>query len=82
MAELDSQMHWVISENVARYQEMLKSETDTCRRKMLEDFLVLEQQKLRAASHSLSQSFGAAAGKASEHDQTENEQGDGAPQRR
>ncbi len=50
MAELDSQMHWVIAENVARFQNQLKTETDTCQRKFLEGLLALEREKLKAVS--------------------------------
>ena len=40
---------WVTEENIARFERQLKSETDTCQRKLLEGLLVLERQKLKTA---------------------------------
>lgn len=40
------QDQWIASENIARFRERLKTETDICERKMLEGLIVLE--KLRA----------------------------------
>ena len=81
MAQFDRQARWVTTENIARFQEQLKSETDTCQRKLLEGLLVLEREKLKAISPVPRQSFGAEAGKAPQNDQAEKRQGDGAPQR-
>ena len=80
MAQLDSQMHWVITENIARFQEKLKSETDTCQRKCWKVLLVLEREKLRAMLAPPVPIIRRSAGKAPEHDQAEKEQGGGAPQ--
>jgi hypothetical protein len=52
MAQIDSQIHWVVSENIARFQHLLKTETDICQRKLLEGLLVLEGEKLKAISGS------------------------------
>lgn len=52
MAQLDNQTKWVVTENIARFQAQLKTETDTCQRKLLEGLLVLEREKLKAISAS------------------------------
>ena len=80
MAEFDRQAHWVTEENIARFQEQLKSETDICQRKLLEGLLVLEREKLRMISSPPSNSFDATAGKTSEHDQAQKDQDDGLQQ--
>ena len=33
--------------NIARFEQQIKSETDTCQRKLLEGLLVLEREKLK-----------------------------------
>jgi hypothetical protein len=38
---------WVTAENIAKFEQQLKSETDTCQRKLLEGLLVLEREKLK-----------------------------------
>ena len=43
---------WVAVQNIAKFQERLKSETDTCQRKLLGSLLVLEREKLKAATAS------------------------------
>jgi hypothetical protein len=43
---------WVAVQNIAKFQEQLKAETDTCQRKLLEGLLVLEREKLTAISAS------------------------------
>jgi hypothetical protein len=80
VAEFDRQAHWAVTENIARFQLQLKSETDICQRKLLEGLLVLERERLKAMVPPSGSSFGAAAGKAPEHDKAEKEQGGGAPQ--
>lgn len=50
MGQIDQQMHWVTTQNIARVQEQLKTETDICQRKFLEGLLVLEREKLKAIS--------------------------------
>ena len=82
MAQIDHQIHWVITGNIARFQEQLKSETDTCQRKLLEGLLVLEQEKLRMFSSPPHNSFGSTTGKAPGHDQAEKKQDDGSRQGR
>ncbi len=47
-----SSEQWVAEENIAKFQERLNSETDTCQRKLLEGLLVLEREKLKAATAS------------------------------
>ena len=81
MAQIDHHDHWVITENIARFQAKLKSETDTCQRKLLEGLLVLEREKLKATSPESLKSFGTAAGKVPKNDQAEKKQGDGAQER-
>ena len=81
MAQFDRQARWVTTENIARFQEQLKSETDTCQRKLLEGLLVLEREKLRMISSPPRQSFDTIMGKAPEHDHAGKEQDDGSPQR-
>ena len=81
MAQFDRQARWVTTENIARFQEQLKSETDTCQRKLLEGLLVLEREKLRMISPHPSNSFDTIAGKTSGHDQAQKDQDDGSPQR-
>ena len=38
---------WVTVGNIARFEQQIKSETDTCQRKLLEGLLVLEREKLK-----------------------------------
>ena len=38
---------WVTVENIAKFQQQLKFETDTCQRKLLEGLLVLERERLK-----------------------------------
>ena len=38
---------WVTVENIAKFEQQIKSETDTCQRKLLEGLLVLEREKLK-----------------------------------
>ena len=52
MAQLDRQTYWVVTENIARFQEQLKTESDIGQRKLLQGLLVLEREKLRALSES------------------------------
>ena len=40
---------WVTEENIVKFEQQLKSETDTCQRKLLEGLLVLEREKLKTA---------------------------------
>jgi hypothetical protein len=40
---------WVTEENIVKFEQQLKSETDTCQRKLLEGLLVLEHEKLKTA---------------------------------
>jgi len=80
MAQFDHQAHWVVTENIARFEDKLKRETDTCQRKLLEGLLVVERERLRAMSSPPDNTFGAAAGKAPEHAKAEKEQDDGSPQ--
>jgi hypothetical protein len=80
VAQFDRQAHWVTTENIARFQEQLKSETDTCQRKLLEGLLVLERERLKLMSPPPGLSFGPVAAKVPEHDKAEKEQGDGSPQ--
>ena len=80
MAQIDRQARWVTTENIARFQEQLKSETDTCRRKLLEGLLVLERERLKVMPPPPGLSFGAGAAKVPEHDKADKEQGDGSPQ--
>ena len=35
-------------ENIAKFEQQLKPESDTCQRKLLEGLLVLEREKLKA----------------------------------
>jgi hypothetical protein len=44
----DRQTHWIATENIARFEQQLKTETDTCQRKLLEGLMVLERQKIKA----------------------------------
>jgi len=37
---------WIALENIARYQNQLKSESDICERKLLEGLITLEKIKL------------------------------------
>ncbi len=39
---------WVTVENIAKFEQQIKSETDTCQRKLLEGLLVLEREKLKS----------------------------------
>jgi hypothetical protein len=39
---------WVTVENIAKFEQQLKPESDTCQRKLLEGLLVLEREKLKA----------------------------------
>lgn len=39
----------VTQENIIRFEQQLKSETDTCQRKLLEGLLALEREKLKTA---------------------------------
>ena len=80
MAQFDRQAHWIVTENIARFQEQLKSMPDASQRKILEGLLLLEREKLRTMSSLPNDSLGAAAGKALEHDQAEKKQDDGSPQ--
>ena len=50
MAQWDHHEHWVVTENIARFEQKLKHEPDICQRKLLEGLLVLERQKLKAVS--------------------------------
>jgi hypothetical protein len=47
-----SSEQWVAKENITKFEERLRSETDTCQRKLLEGLLVLEREKLKAATAS------------------------------
>jgi hypothetical protein len=38
---------WVTVENIAKFEQQIKSKTDTCQRKLLEGLLVLEREKLK-----------------------------------
>jgi hypothetical protein len=80
VAQFDRQAHWVTTENIARFQEQLKSETDTCQQKLLEGLLVLEREKLRMMSSPPGNSFDATAGKVPGHDQAEKDRDGGSPQ--
>jgi hypothetical protein len=80
VAQFDRQAHWVITENIARFQEQLKSEADTCRRKLLEGLLVLERERLKVMLPPPGLSFGAVAAKVPKDDKADREQGDGSPQ--
>lgn len=39
---------WIVTENIARFQEQLKAETDESQRKLLETLLLKEQDRARA----------------------------------
>ncbi len=43
-----SQQLWAITGNISNFQNKLKTETDTCERKLLEGLIVLEKAKLDA----------------------------------
>lgn len=43
---------WLMTENIARFERLMKTESDTCHRKMLEGLLVRERQKLKDAHSS------------------------------
>ena len=47
MHQHDRQAHWMATENVARFQALMDTETDTCQRKLLDGLIVLEKEKLR-----------------------------------
>lgn len=47
-----TQAQWIARENIARFEAMLKRETDTGQRKMLEGLLALENEKLKSLSSS------------------------------
>ena len=47
MNQHDRQTHWMATENVARFQALMDTETDTCQRKLLEGLIVLEKEKLK-----------------------------------
>lgn len=38
---------WLMTENIARFERLLKTETDACQRKMLEGLLAMERLKLK-----------------------------------
>ena len=80
MAQFDRQAVWIAEENIARFQEQLKSETDICQRKLLEGLLVLERERLRMISSHPNNSFDATAEKTSGHDQSQKDQDDGLQQ--
>jgi hypothetical protein len=42
------QAHWIATANIERFEEQLKTEADTCQRKLLQGLIVLEQEKLKA----------------------------------
>ena len=48
MGQFDNRAHWLATENITRFEQQLKTETDTCQRKLLEGLIVLEQVKLKA----------------------------------
>lgn len=48
MTQQSDQAHWVATANIARFEEQLKSERDTCQRKTLEALIVLEREKFKA----------------------------------
>ena len=48
MGQRDHQAHWMATENIFRFEQQLKNETDTCQRKLLEGLIVLEREKLKA----------------------------------
>jgi hypothetical protein len=80
VAQFDRQAVWIAEENIARFQEQLKSETDICQRKLLEGLLVIEREKLRMTSSRPSNSFDATAAKTSGRDQAQRDQDDGLQQ--
>lgn len=41
---------WVVTENISRFQEQLKAETDESQRKLLETLLTKEQERADAQS--------------------------------
>jgi hypothetical protein len=49
---------WVTVENIAKFERQIKSETDTCQRKLLEGLLVLEREKLKTMLASERRYFG------------------------
>ncbi len=42
------QQSWIIEENIGRFENRLKAETEPFRRKVLEDLLVAEREKLKS----------------------------------
>lgn len=38
---------WIATQNIARYQDKLKLESDICERKLLEGLIAIEKMKLR-----------------------------------
>jgi hypothetical protein len=49
----DHLAQWVVTENIARFEEKLKTETDSSQRKLLENLLSLERKKLTQGPHSI-----------------------------
>jgi hypothetical protein len=41
---------WLAVENIAKFEQQLRAESDTCQRKLLEGLLVLERERLKAAT--------------------------------
>ena len=48
MGQRDHQAQWIAEENITRFEQQLKTEKDTCQRKLLEGLIVLEREKLKA----------------------------------
>ena len=48
MGQREHRAHRLATENITRFEQKLKTETDTCQRKLLEGLIVLEQVKLKA----------------------------------
>ena len=42
----DHQTTWIIKQNIARFEQMLEKETDSCRREILKDLIERESDKL------------------------------------
>ena len=43
---------WLAVETIAKFEQQLRTETDTCQRKLLQGLLVLEREKLKAVTAS------------------------------
>ena len=48
MGQREHRAHRLATENITRFEQKLKTEPDTCQRKLLEGLIVLEQVKLKA----------------------------------